>query len=103
LGFGDPAEVADPGTEEILKAEQLFDDWYHKEKDKPRTPEDQLRFYFDATILFVEAGFVGPDYLDKVANDWLAQDAQAAEDKGYTDLTAQINNKIDEINRLKRQ
>ncbi|HUC95765.1 MAG TPA: hypothetical protein VMR76_02270 [Candidatus Saccharimonadia bacterium] len=97
-GFGDPAEIVDPKSQETLKAEQLYNDWYNAEKDKLRTPEEQLRFSFDTTMLYVEAGFIGSDYLDEVANDWLAQDAQAAEDQGFTELATQIRAKIDEIN-----
>ena len=31
------------------------------------------------TMLYIDAGFTDPDYLDEVLNDWLAQDAQNAE------------------------
>lgn len=102
-GFGDPAEISDhitgePKTEKILQAEKLYDTWYKSEEARQRTPEEALKFQFDTTMLYVEAGFAGADYLDEVANDWLVQDAQAAEEQGFTELAAQINAKIDEIN-----
>jgi hypothetical protein len=103
-GFGDPAEISEtltgkPQTEEMLAAERLYNAWYEEEKAKPRTPEEALRFSFDTSLLYVDAGFIGRDYLDEVANDWLTQDAQAAEDQGFTELANQINAKINEINK----
>jgi len=106
-GFGDPAEIDElitgkPKTEEMLAAERLYDAWYENDQAKPKSPEEALRSQFETTMLYVEAGFAGPEYLDEVANDWLAQDAESAEEQGFTELTAQINTKIDEINQQLR-
>lgn len=104
-GFGDPAEVEElisgkPKSPEIIEAENLYNAWFTsgKEEASSRTPEEELKFQFDTTMLYVDAGFTGSDYLDEVANDWLVQDAQVAEDQGFTELAAQINAKIDAIN-----
>ena len=102
-GFGDPAEIGElitgkPKTQEMLDAEQIYDAWYKSEEAKPKSPEETLKFQFDTTMLYVEAGFTGADYLDEVANDWLVNDADSAEEQGFTELATQINAKIDEIN-----
>jgi hypothetical protein len=107
-GFGDPAETTElltgtPKPEGMLEAEQLFDAWYEVEDAKPKSPEEALRFQFETTILYVEAGFIGPDYLDEVANDWLAQDSDAAIENGFFELAAEIDAKIDELNLLRQR
>ncbi|MDQ5913093.1 MAG: hypothetical protein QG659_515 [Patescibacteria group bacterium] len=102
-GFGDPAEIGElltgkPKTEEMLRAEQLYDAWYKSESDKPKSREQELRLQYDITTLYVDAGFAGQDYLEEVANDWLSQDAASAEEQGFTELASEIKAKIDEIN-----
>ena len=102
-GYGDPADIGElitgkPKTEEMLRAEYMFDAWYKSEEAKQTTPEEKLRFQFAATTVYLDAGFQGSQYLDEVANDWLAQDADDAEEQGFTELASQINAKIDDIN-----
>lgn len=102
-GFEDPAEISEsitghPETDAMVTAGQLFDIWYQSESSQQKSPEELLRFQFETTILFVEAGFVGSDYLDEVANDWLRQDLEAAETQGFTDLATRIQEQINEIN-----
>ncbi len=104
-GFGDPVEVTElingkPETPEIVEAQRLYDEWFLTEEARPKSPEETIRFQFETTTIYVDAGFTGSDYLDEVANDWLSQDAQAAEEEGFADLAAQINDKINQINTI---
>jgi hypothetical protein len=87
---------------ELKEAERLFDGWYKeaREKAKAQSPEATLEVNFLATIFYIEAGFTGKDYLDEVANDWLMQDEQTAQENGYLDLYERIKQKREEINRM---
>lgn len=62
------------------------------------TLESELRHELERSTIYIDAGFSDPDYLDEVANDWLAQDLQRAEDAGLTEIASKIQVKIDEIN-----
>jgi hypothetical protein len=104
LGFGDPAELKDqPDNPLFAEADRLFDIWYRGEKEKVEregTLEAQYALDFSRTTFYVDAGFHGRDYLDEVANDWLAQDEQALEELWMSDLLADIILKRAEINQL---
>ena len=93
----DDLSEADP---EVVEANNILDVWTKQAQDEAKrkaTPEANLEFTFDRSTIFVDAGFSDPDYLDEVANDWLAQDLQEAEDAGLTEIASKIKSKIDQI------
>ncbi|MEX0877670.1 MAG: hypothetical protein WDZ40_02265 [Candidatus Spechtbacterales bacterium] len=65
---------------EVKDANELFDKWQAQE-DKRSEGSNELkhRTNLAKTMLYVDAGFNGPGYLDEVLHDWLVQDAQNAE------------------------
>ena len=85
---------------EVIDADRILYGWHEQEENKAHgigTPEARLQFDLDRSTIHVDAGFSNPDYLDEVANDWLAQDLQAAEDAGLNEMAARIQSKIDEV------
>lgn len=85
---------------DVISANALLQVWDNQQKAKVRklgTPEADLEYTLERSIIYVDAGFSDPDYLDEVANDWLAQDLQIAEDTGLTEIASRIQAKIDEI------
>ena len=65
---------------EVKEANDLFDKWREQEdKSAEGNEESEHRINLSKTMLYVDAGFTDPNYLDEVLNDWLAQDAQNAE------------------------
>lgn len=98
-GIDNPDDLpkADP---EVIEANNILDAWTQQAQNEAKrlaTPADNLKFTLDRSTIFVDAGFSDPDYLDEVANDWLAQDLREAEDEGLTEIASRIQAKIDEI------
>ena len=99
-GFTNPDDLPldDP---EVIEAHRILDSW-SKQADQstqdspPAAPE--LEFSLRRDTIYVDAGFLDPDYLDEVANDFLAQDEQNARDQGLDELADKIRAKADEIN-----
>lgn len=99
-GFTSPDDLP-PEDEEVIRANALLQVWDNQQKmevKKIGTPEANLEHAFNRSTIHIDAGFSDEGYLDEVANDWLAQDLQAAQDAGLTDLATRIQAKIDEIN-----
>lgn len=100
-GQKDPADL-DLDNPEVKEANELFYEWF--EQQTAQLPDGDLEGYlhFEArtTTLFVEAGFHDPDYLDEVANDWLIQTLERAEEAGLTSLVKEIEAKITGINTM---
>lgn len=73
----DDLNLSDP---EVQEANKLFDKW-RTEEDAGSAGNEELehRTNLSKTMLYVDAGFTDPAYLDEVLNDWLVQDAQNAE------------------------
>lgn len=85
---------------EVIEANNILDTWTQQEQDEANrkgTPEAQLEFSLSRSTIFIDAGFSDPDYLDEVANDWLTQDLQKAEDIGLGGIASKIQAKIDKI------
>lgn len=85
---------------EFTTAHDLHETWILQQKEKARksgTLAAQLEYALSSSTVFIDAGFSDPDYLDEVANDWLAQDLQSAEDAGLIDISSRIKAKIEEI------
>lgn len=98
-GINNPDDLSESDPE-VIEANNLLDAWTKQaqsEAQRKATPEANLEFTFDRSTIFVDAGFSDPDYLDEVANDWLAQDLQEAEDAGLTEIASKIKVKIDQI------
>ena len=65
---------------EVKDANELFDKWQAQEDKRAEGSEELMhRTNLAKTMLYVDAGFTVPDYLDEVLHDWLVQDAQNAE------------------------
>lgn len=97
---GDPAAL--PDCEEAESANQLFQMFRTQEELRLSAlddPEQRLEYDFALTTLFVDAGFQDPNYIGEVANDWLIQTLDSAEDAGFTDLATRIKVKIFELNK----
>jgi hypothetical protein len=77
-GIGDPAglDMTDP---EVRKAHKLYDAWRILGDKKAENDEELWhRHNFDKTMIYIDAGFTGENYLMD-ALDWLMQDAQNIE------------------------
>ena len=101
-GIPSPDDL-DLSNPEVIAANQILDSWSAQEEaeaKKSGTRDAKLQYELDRSTILVDAGFLDPDYLDEVANDWLAQDLQVAEDEGLTDMATKIQTKIDEINAI---
>ncbi|MDP4038422.1 MAG: hypothetical protein Q8P54_00415 [bacterium] len=86
---------------EVVEANRVLDSWNERTERLARenpTPGAALESQLSRSTVHVDAGFSDPEYLDEVANDWLAQDLQTAEDQGLTETAAKIQAKRDEIN-----
>ncbi len=98
-GITNPDDLP-PDDSEVISANGLLQVWDNQQKDEVKrlgTQEANLEYTLSRSTIYVDAGFSDPDYLDEVANDWLAQDLQEAEDAGLTETTRKIQAKIDEI------
>ncbi|QQG43779.1 MAG: hypothetical protein HYW45_02035 [Candidatus Daviesbacteria bacterium] len=85
---------------EVISANAVLQVWDNQQKAEVQrlgTQEANLEYTLSRSTIHVDAGFSDPDYLDEVANDWLAQDLQEAEDAGLTETARKIQAKIDEI------
>ena len=100
-GFTNPYDIPldDP---EFIAANNIHDAWVRQEEDATKNgpPEAQIESELSRSTIFVDAGFLDPDYLDEVTYDFLAQDLQTAEDAGLTELASRIQAKIDQIEAL---
>lgn len=73
----DSLDLDDP---EVKEANDLFYKWQAQEDRKAEGNEElEHRANLSKTMLYVDAGFTDPAYLDEVLHDWLIQDAQYAE------------------------
>lgn len=87
--------------QEVVSANTLLQVWANQRgatMQRIGTVKANLEFKFERSTIYVDAGFSDPRYLDEVANDWLAQDLQEAQDKGLIEIAARIQAKINEIN-----
>ncbi len=90
-------DLLDP---EVAQASDKMDDWaaqVMKEAASSGKTGEDIKASLNITTLMIDAGFSDPDYLEEVADDFLAQDLQRALDAGLTDLAEEIQRKIDEI------
>lgn len=72
----DSLDLDDP---EVKEANDLFYKWQAQEDIKAKGNEElEHRTNLSKTMLYVDAGFTDPAYLDEVLNDWLIQDSQNA-------------------------
>jgi len=99
-GVTDPRnlDLSDP---EVIEANKILNGWREQSArliDENRDPATSLEHTVEHTAILVDAGFSDSDYLDEVANDWLAQDLQTAIDQGLPEVAAKIQARIDEIN-----
>lgn len=72
----DRLDLKDPKVQE---ASRLFDRWQEQENKRVGSEKEaMLRSNVSRSMLYVDAGFTDPDYLDEVLNDWLVQDEETA-------------------------
>lgn len=97
------SDPADLPMEQLQTAEayRMFDAWRQQEAQRAAADgiESTLRCSYLSTILFVEAGFHNPDYVECVANDWLIQDLEKADEAQAYSLALEIMIKIYELNK----
>jgi len=68
----DDLDLNDPS---VLAANKLFYKWQKQGNEEAKDNcEHGLRNNLDKTMFYIDAGFTDREYLDKVLNDWLAQD-----------------------------
>jgi len=73
----DDLDLEDP---EVKEANELFYKWQEQEDTRAEGNEELMhRANLAKTMIYVDAGFTDPAYLDEVLRDWLVQDAQNAE------------------------
>jgi hypothetical protein len=99
-GFSNPDDLPadDP---EVQQAQAAYFAWNKQERSRAGANPDPaafLEYQLSASTLYLDAGFSDPDYVDEVANDWLAQDLERAESEGFNEVAAKIQAKIDELN-----
>ena len=86
---------------EVINANRILDLWSKQAErlaQEDTKPGAMLEFQLTRSTIYVDTGFLDRDYLDEVANDWLVQDLQIAEDQGQKEIAAKIRAKIDQIN-----
>lgn len=91
---------------EVMEANELFDKWRGQEdKQIGEDEESGHQINLAKTMLYVDAGFTDPGYLDDVLG-WLAQDAQNAEkqkdDPERVETREQIATAIRKIRNISR-
>lgn len=78
-GITNPDDL-DLNNPEVQEANELFDQWQKQEDARAKGNEESMyRVNLAKTMLFVDAGFTDPDYLDEILRDQLNQDAQDVE------------------------
>jgi hypothetical protein len=96
----DDLNLEDP---EVRAANELF--YAYVEQEDALTEgneESELRNNLSKTMLYVDAGFTDPIYLDEVLNDWLAQDAGRAEKQSDNPERVETRRQIAQaMNRIK--
>jgi hypothetical protein len=86
---------------EVIEANKVLDAWTAQQETLARqkgTVEADLDFSLNRTTILVDAGFSDPHYLNHVANDWLINDLQRAQDAGLNETSEWIAGRIYEIN-----
>jgi hypothetical protein len=101
-GFNNPDDLPrdDP---EVIAAEALLNQWDANETERARQSSDPsvaAAHGLSRTIIYVDAGYTDPIYLDAVANDWLVNSLSDAEIAGLDDIADRIKDKILEIQAL---
>lgn len=86
--------------QDVISANALLQVWDYQQSVNARrlgTLEAEFEHALSVYTIYTDAGFSDPNYLNEVANQWLVQDLQEAEDAGLTEVAAKIQAKIDEI------
>jgi hypothetical protein len=101
-GFTHPDDLPldDP---DVIRANAVLESWNSRTRqaalDSP-DPAALLDYSVSRSTVCIDAGFVDPDYVDEVANDWLSHELHEAEAEGLQAVAARIQAKIDELNAL---
>ena len=75
----DDLDLQDP---EVKRAHELFDKWQAQEDARSEgNMELRRQANLSKTMLYVDAGFTDPEYLDEVLHDWLIQDAEDVKER----------------------
>jgi len=96
----------DPKNIEVKKANELFYQWQAQEDARAEGNEELMhRTNLSKTILYVDAGFTDPNYLEEILNGWLfVQDAPNAEKQSdspeRTETRRQIAEAMKKIRKL---
>lgn len=102
FGTTHPDEL--PIDDPVVKAIYVpYHSWIRVQTTKAErigTTEAHLEMSLKVTPFLVESGFIHPDYVEEVANDFLAQDLAQAEELELTDLADRIRAKREELLRL---
>jgi|GEM_PF-935968 len=106
-GITNPDDL-DLDDQEVKKAHDLYYKWQEQEKAQAHGDEELThRIGLTIDMLYVDAGFNDPEYLNEVLAEWLVMDAGNAEkQKGSTERTEtrhQISEAIKKIRSLLRQ
>ena len=77
-GIDNPDDL-DLDDAKVIEANDLFEKWMEQgDADSEGDEDREGRVNFERTMLYVDAGFINPNYLKDVLG-WLSQDAQNAE------------------------
>lgn len=91
-GYTSPDDLPAAGRE-IERANALFGEWQMAAMEAAEVSEAadaRLQYELELSLLYVDAGFTDPEYLDEVANDWLLQSLEEAEEKNWTQIAEHI-------------
>lgn len=97
----DPVDLPDDDPDVATAYEQYYA-WQKLEVAKlgdSATTEQELEHEFMLTTLMSDAGLGGVDYIADVANDWLIQTHDHAEEAGLGELAARIRSRIIDLNK----
>ncbi|NTW45999.1 MAG: hypothetical protein HGB18_03000 [Candidatus Moranbacteria bacterium] len=79
-GIKDPEALNSENDPEVREAHELYFKYLDQLDALAQGDEEaELRNNVFKTLLYIDAGFDDPEYLDKVLNNWLVRDAERAE------------------------
>jgi hypothetical protein len=99
-GYGDPAQLPldDPAVQRVNAMHEAWQEDAARSAASSPDPAAPIEHARSATMVYVDAGFSDPEYLERDVTDWLEQDLEDALAQGLSEVAARIQADIDAIN-----
>jgi hypothetical protein len=99
-GYGDPGDLPldDPAVQAANAMQEAWQEDAAQRAANSPDPAASIEHARSATMVYVDAGFSDPDYLERVANEWLEQDLEDALAQSLSEVAARIQADINAIN-----